>query len=173
MNILKTRVTLTSDHAHGLRRRLGLDMVYVPILHRFWYIARYWSNIADFNLPHLHLMSLLRVIPLKFRLDLRRLKTRVPGLSHGVVFCDSKLIRFGTVPAFDGQTDRQTDGQTQDNSIYSASIASRGINAFIKDIFRGVFYCENVNWKNQQIHNLQVTFRRFSVHTHWTTSSEM
>jgi len=28
---------------------------YVPILHPFWDIARYWSKIADLNLPHLYL----------------------------------------------------------------------------------------------------------------------
>jgi len=28
---------------------------YVPILHHFWDIARYWSKIADLNLAHLYL----------------------------------------------------------------------------------------------------------------------
>ena len=36
---------------------------YVPILHRFWDIARYWSKIDDFNLPHL---CLARVIHWNF-----------------------------------------------------------------------------------------------------------
>ena len=32
---------------------------YVPILHRFWDIARYWSKITDFNLLYLSLAPLL------------------------------------------------------------------------------------------------------------------
>ena len=39
--------------------------------------------------------------------------------------------RFGTVPACDGQSDRQTDGRTHDDSIYRASIASRGKTYFL------------------------------------------
>jgi len=37
-------------------------------------------------------------------------------------FCDSTLSRFDTIPACDGQTDRQT----YDDGWYRASIASRG-----------------------------------------------
>jgi len=39
----------------------------VPILRRFWDIARYWSNIADFNPSHLYLASPLGATPLEFR----------------------------------------------------------------------------------------------------------
>jgi len=39
---------------------------------------------------------------------------------------DPTFRRFGTVPACDGRMDRRTDGRTHDDSIYRASIASRG-----------------------------------------------
>jgi len=41
---------------------------------------------------------------------------------------DSVFSGFGTIPVCDRQTDRQTDGPTHDDSIYRASIASRGKN---------------------------------------------
>ena len=37
----------------GVWGHLAFHSNYVPILHRFWDIARYWSKIVDFNLPHL------------------------------------------------------------------------------------------------------------------------
>jgi len=37
------------------------------------------------NLRHLYLVPQLGVIPLKFRLDIWRQNTRVPGLSYGVI----------------------------------------------------------------------------------------
>jgi len=39
-------------------------------------------------------------------------KTRLNDLSYGVKNLDRFLFRFVTIHAFDGQTDRQTDGQT-------------------------------------------------------------
>jgi len=48
---------------------------YVPILHRFWDIARYRSKIVDFNLLHLFLAPPLGVTPLEFRRELLRQKT--------------------------------------------------------------------------------------------------
>jgi len=44
-------------------------------------IARYWSKIADCNLPHLYLVPTLEVTPLEFHQDLWYQKTRVPVLS--------------------------------------------------------------------------------------------
>ena len=41
-------------------------------------------------------------------------------------FHDLKFSRFGTIPACERQTDRRTDRQTHNDSIYRASIASRG-----------------------------------------------
>jgi len=40
---------------------------------------------ANLNLFRLYLAPRLGVTPLEFRQDLRRQKTRVPGLSYGVV----------------------------------------------------------------------------------------
>jgi len=39
---------------------------------------------------------------------------------------DPKFSRFGIIPACDRPTDGQTNGQTDDDSIYRASVASRG-----------------------------------------------
>jgi len=63
---------------------------YVPILHRFWDIARYLSKIADFNLRHLYLAPQLGVTRLNFALW--RQETRVSGLSHGVVCVSSYMF---------------------------------------------------------------------------------
>ena len=50
------------------------------ILYRFRVIASYLSKVADFNPPHLHLSP-----PFKFCCDLWRQKTRVTGLSCGII----------------------------------------------------------------------------------------
>ena len=54
-------------------------------LFRFRDIAGYLSKVADFDPPHLHLVPPYGVTPVEFRGDLRRQKTRLPGLSCGVV----------------------------------------------------------------------------------------
>jgi len=63
------------------------------------------SNVTYFNLPHMHPVG---VTTLEFRGDLWAIMwhcLRDPILSH-----------FDTIPAFDGQMDRQTDGhKTTDN----------------------------------------------------------
>jgi len=81
----------------------------VSILHRFWDIARYWSKIADFNLPHLYLAPQLGVTLLEFRRSLWRQKTRVTGLSYGVVCV---IIRLAVLIEHRLVTDRQTDSRT-------------------------------------------------------------
>jgi len=43
------------------------------------------SKVADFDPPHLHLASPQGVMPVEFSGDLWNQKTRVPGLSCGVV----------------------------------------------------------------------------------------
>jgi len=48
-------------------------------------IASYLSKVADFDPPHLHLAPPQGVIPVEFRGDLWQQKTRVPGLSCGVI----------------------------------------------------------------------------------------
>jgi len=54
-------------------------------LYRFRDIASYLSKVADFDPPHLYLAPPQGVIPVEFRGDLWLQKTRVPGLSCGVV----------------------------------------------------------------------------------------
>jgi len=63
------------------------------------------SKVADFDLPHMYLATPQGVIPVEFRGDLWHPKTRVPGLSCGVVCV---ILRFSRTPT-DGQTDRPTD----------------------------------------------------------------
>ena len=48
-------------------------------------IAMQKSKVADFNPPHLRLAPRQGVTPVEFRGDLWRQKTRVPGLSSGVL----------------------------------------------------------------------------------------
>jgi len=82
-------------------------------LYRFRDIASYLSKVADFDPPHLHLAPPQGVIPVEFRGDLWQPRTRVPELSCGVVLRDPTFSYFSRTPTCDGQTDRQTDGQTQ------------------------------------------------------------
>jgi len=58
---------------------------HASILYGFRDIAGYLSKVADFDQPHLHLTPPKGVIPVEFRGDLWQPKTRVPGLSCGVV----------------------------------------------------------------------------------------
>ena len=50
------------------------------ILYRFRDIASYLSKVADFNPPHLHLVSAQGLTTVEFDGDLWRRKTRVTGL---------------------------------------------------------------------------------------------
>jgi len=78
----------------------------VSILYRFRDKAGYSSKVADFDPPHLH------SAPVEFRGDLWHQKTRVFGVSCGVVcviVCLAVLVELRFVT--DGQTD--TDRQTQ------------------------------------------------------------
>jgi len=103
---------------------------YVSILHRFSDTARYWSKIADCNRPHLYLALLLGVTPLELHRHFWRQKTGVPWLSFGVICLILRLAVFVQCPLV---TDRRTDRQTHDDSIYRASIASRGKNGWTWD----------------------------------------
>ena len=81
---------------------------------RFRDIASYLSKVADFDPPHLYLAHPQGVIPVEFRGDLWLQKTRVPGLSCGVVCVIlplAVLVEHRLVT--DRQTDRRTDGQRQ------------------------------------------------------------
>ena len=83
----------------------------MSILYRFRDIAGYWSKVADFDPPHLHSAPSYGVTPVEFRGDLWRQKTRVPGLSCGVVCV---ILRLAVLVEHrlvtDGQTDRRTQG---------------------------------------------------------------
>jgi len=68
----------------------------VSILYCFRDIASYLSKVADFDPPHLH----LGLTPVEFRGDLWHQKTRVPGLSCGVVYvilCLAVLVELRLV----------------------------------------------------------------------------
>jgi len=80
--------------------------MYASVLYRFRVIASYLSKVANFNLPHPHLAPPFGVTPVEFRGDLLHQKTRVPGLSCGIVcviLCLAVLTQYRRV------TDRQTD----------------------------------------------------------------
>jgi len=88
-------------------------------------MASYLSKVADFDPPHLHLAPPQGVIPVEFRGDLWRQKTRVAALSCGVVCV---ILRLAVLVEHRLVTDRQTDRQTQGHSIYRRCTASCGKN---------------------------------------------
>jgi len=101
----------------------------VSIFRRFRDIAGYLWKVADFDSPHLHLVPPLGVTPVEFRGDLWRQKTRVPGLSCGVVCVILRLavlvdLRLVT----DTDTDRQTDTGPWLVPRMHMPVASRGKN---------------------------------------------
>jgi len=56
-------------------------------------------------------------------LQLRNLKTRVPGLSCGIICVILRLavfIQYRSVTHTHTHTDKQTDGQTHDDGMYCA-----------------------------------------------------
>ena len=65
------------------------------------------SKVADFDPPHLHSAPSYGVTPVEFRGDLWHQKTRVPGVSCGVVCV---ILRFAVLVEHRLVTDRQTDG---------------------------------------------------------------
>ena len=77
-------------------------------MYSFRDIASYLSKVADFEPPHMHLSPPQGVIPVEFRGDLWHQKTRVPGLSCGVVFF--VIIRFAVLVELRLVTDGRTDG---------------------------------------------------------------
>ena len=94
---------------------------YVAILHRLWYIARYWSKIADFNPTHLF-GALVAGDPVRiFRQNLLQQVTRIPGLPYGIV---CMILSFGLACLV--QYRRVTDGHK--TTAYCASVASRDKN---------------------------------------------
>jgi len=82
-------------------------------LFRFRDIAGYSSKVDDFDPPHLHLAPPKEVTSVEFRRDLWLQKTKVPGLSCGVVCVILRLAVLVELRlVMDGRTDGQTDGQT-------------------------------------------------------------
>ena len=66
-------------------------------------------KVADFDPPHRNWAPPQGVIPVEFRRDLWHQKTRVPGVSCGVVCV---ILRLAVLVEHRLVTDRQTDGQT-------------------------------------------------------------
>jgi len=73
----------------------------VSIFYRFRDIAGYLSKVADFDPP---------VTPVEFRGDLWHQKTRVPGVSCGLVCV---ILRFAVLVEHRLVTDTDTDGHGQ------------------------------------------------------------
>ena len=91
---------------------------YVSIFYRFRDIASYLSKVADFDPPHLHLVSPQRVTPVEFRGDFWSQKSR---LSCGVV---RVILRLAVLVELRLVTD--TDRRTQAHGQYRGCMASCG-----------------------------------------------
>ena len=85
-------VTLTT-HFSGTNYLRQSGTYYASILYRFRDTASYLSKIADLTPPQLHSAPPLGVTPVEFRRDLWHQKTRVPGLSCGIV-CVIYVLQF-------------------------------------------------------------------------------
>ena len=107
---------------HQQCRLFDFNENYAFILYCFWDIASYLWKVADFNPP----MCVWRPMwgdPMEFHRDLWCRKTRISGLSCGVVCVICYLAIFVEHQLV---MDRQT--HTQGHSIYHANILSRGKN---------------------------------------------
>jgi len=78
---------------------------HASILYHFRDIASYLSQVAFFDHPNLYLAPPQGVVPVEFRGDLWKPKTRVPGLSCGVVCV---ILRLAILVELRLVTDRQT-----------------------------------------------------------------
>ena len=94
---------------------------HASIFYRFRDIAGYLRKVADFDPPHLHSVTPQGMTPDEFRGDLSLQKTRVAGLSCGVVCV---ILSLAVLVELRLVTDRQTQGHGQ----YRGCIASRGKN---------------------------------------------
>ena len=100
------------DRAHSCHTATGTSYSTLIETMRL-YIASYLSKVADFHPPHLHSAPPQGVTPVEFRGDLWLQKTRVPGLSCGVVYvilCLAVLVELRLVT--DGHRHRRTDTDT-------------------------------------------------------------
>ena len=82
----------------------------MSIFRRCRNIAGYLSKIADFDPPHLHLAPPQGVTPVEFRGYLWHQKTRVTGLSRGVVYV---ILLLAVLVELRLVTDRHKHTQTQ------------------------------------------------------------
>ena len=103
---------------------------YVFILHSFCDTARYWSKIAAFDVPNQYLTpnwgDPVGISPRSLTSQNQNPRNIVWRCLH-----DPMFSHFGIIPACGRRSDRRTDRQTYDDSIYCASITSRGKNTFI------------------------------------------
>ena len=91
-------------------------------MYRFRDTASYLSKFANFDLPHLQLSPPLGVTPVELRKDFWHQKTRVQGLSYGVVCV---LLYLAILVEHRLVTDRQTDGHT--TMAYTAQSIARAV----------------------------------------------
>ena len=96
----------------------------MSILYRFRVIAHFSSKVTNFNPPHLHLSPPYGMIPFEFRHDLWHQKTRIMGLSCGVVCV---ILRIAVLIQYQSVTDTQTHSHTTTANT-ALSIASCGKN---------------------------------------------
>jgi len=85
---------------------LDFNRNYLSIFYCFRDIASYLSKVADFDPPHLHSAPPQGLIPIEFRRVLWRQKTRVTGLSCGVV---RVILHLAVLVEHRLVTDSQTD----------------------------------------------------------------
>ena len=84
------------DRVHTTDFLFDFNRNYVSIFYRFRDITGYLSKVADFDPPHLHLAPPYRVTPVEFRGNLWHQKTRVPGVSCGVV-CVIHVLCYASI----------------------------------------------------------------------------
>jgi len=92
---------------HPIGHPTSYSTLIESIFYSFRDIASYLSKVADFDPLHLHLAPPQGVIPVEFRGDLWRQKTRLPGLSCGAVcvilrlavLVEHQLVRDGQAQA--------------------------------------------------------------------------
>ena len=136
---------------------------YVSIFYHFRDIAGYLWKVADFDPPHLHSAPPQGVTPVEFRGDLWHQKTRLAGLSCGVVFV---ILRLAVLVELQLATDRQKDGRTQGHGQYRGCIASRGKNAATRSRWQTTkeCLCPGVHVHCAQVHTGGWTARK---HNRW------
>ena len=96
------------DRAHTTSYSTLIEIMSIFYRFRDTGIAGYLSKVTNFDPPHLHLVPPYGVIPVEFRGDRLRQKTRFPWLSCGVVFV---ILLLAILVELLLVTDRQTQTQ--------------------------------------------------------------